>query len=132
MRALLLAAAVLCTMAAPAAATEWIYCSDATGQVEIGMLANFGLFSFSRGTLRVGSDFWSTQPDAEQEPAKSMSGLESYADDHQLYVKFSDDQMSAVLADLRVVIVTEADVTAQGGVLDVPGKGVWVVSCEGP
>ena len=132
MRALLLGAVAFCAMAAPAAATEWIYCGDAAGHVQIGVLANFGLFSFSRGTLRVGSENWSTQPEAEPEPAKPMLALESFADANQLYVKFADEQMETILADLRVVIVTEGDEYVQGGVLDVPGKGAWVVTCEGP
>jgi hypothetical protein len=131
MRALLLAAGAVCAMAVPAAATEWITCGDPAGHVQIGLLASHGgPFTYQRGTLRVGDENWSTWPDVE--PGISIMGLESYADDNQLYVKFADDQATAIIADLRVFIVTEGDDTVKGGVLDVPGKGAWVVACEGP
>lgn len=91
MRALLLAAGAMCALAAPAMATEWIYCRDATDYAEIGVLASLGgPFSYSRGTLRVGTENWSMMPDVE--PGTAIMGLDSYADDNQLYVKFADDQ----------------------------------------
>jgi hypothetical protein len=131
MRALLLAAGAMCALAAPAMATEWIYCSDATDYAQIGVLASLGgPFGYSRGTLRVGNENWSMMPDVE--PGTAIMGLDSYADDNQLYVKFADDQMNTIIADLRVFIATEGDETVKGGVLDVPGKGAWVVTCEGP
>jgi hypothetical protein len=39
---------------------------------------------------------------------------------------------NAVLAELSVFVVSNESGEAKGGVVSVPGKGVWAVSCEGP
>ncbi len=129
MRSLILAASLLLTT--PALATEWIICSDADEQVSIGLLAGgLDFHNFGRATLQVGDEAWATQP--EVEPGTPMMIVESYADDRQLYVKLADDNAERVIADLRVFIADEGTELAKGGVLLVPGKGAWVVSCEGP
>ena len=43
-----------------------------------------------------------------------------------------DENHETVLAQLRVVVMETEDDIVKGGVMSVPGKGLYVVGCEGP
>jgi hypothetical protein len=131
MRQTILAAAGVLALSAPAMATEWIYCGDAADEVQIGLLAgHFQFLDISRANLRVGEEQWSTNPDLE--PGTPISIGQHYGGDNQLLVDLTDINSEEVLAELRVFTADEGDYYVQGGILRVPGRGAWVVSCEGP
>jgi hypothetical protein len=129
-RALLVAATLLAT-AAPAAATEWIHCGDAEETVSIGVLAGFFDFlNISAATLRVGTDEWSSSP--TYGPGEPVGMAQGFDDGGQLLIDLSDGDNNEILAELRVFKAEEGTEYVQAGVLRVPGRGVWIVSCEGP
>jgi hypothetical protein len=129
-RALLVAAALVAT-AAPAAATEWIYCGDATKTVSIGVLAGFFEFlNVSAVTFRVGSDEWSSSE--TYGPGAPVSMAAGFDDEEQLLIDLTDGDNNEIIAELRVFKASEGTEYVQGGVLRVPGRGVWIVTCEGP
>jgi hypothetical protein len=131
MKQTILAAAAVLALSAPAMATEWIYCGDAADEVQIGLLAgHFQFLDISRANLRVGEEQWSTNPDLE--PGTPISTGQHYGGDNQLLVDLTDVNSEEVLAELRVFTADEGDYYVQGGILRVPGRGAWVVSCEGP
>ena len=118
-------------MSLPAAATEWIDCSDAADEVQIGVLAGgLDFAQFSRAHLRVGDTWWSTDPTVE--PGTPLAIADSFFNDKELFVTLTDADHDAILAELRVFVVSNESGDAKGGVVSVPGKGVWAVSCEGP
>lgn len=124
-------ALMIAAMSTQASATEWIECSDAAGEVQIGVLAGGVDFAeFSRAHLTVGDDSWSTDPALE--PGTPLTIADSFFDWKQLFVTLTDADRDAVLAELRVFVVSNESGEAKGGVVSVPSKGVWSVTCEGP
>lgn len=131
MRQSILALAAVIVLSAPAAATEWIYCGDTTGEVQIGLLAgHFQFLEVNRANFSVGDEQWSTNP--ELEPGKPIAIGQHYSGDNQLLIDLTDVNAEETMAELRIFTADEGEDYVQGGVLRVPGYGAWVVSCEGP
>lgn len=128
----LVAAVTVLAMSAPAMATEWIDCSDANGEVQLGVLAGgLDFAQFSRAHLKIGDDWWSTDPSLEP-GSKALAIAESYFDWKLLSVSVADENLETILAEIQVIIASNDAGEAKGGVMLVPGKGAWVVSCDGP
>jgi hypothetical protein len=128
----LLAALALVALAAPAQATEWLYCSDAAGEAEIGILLGHHTVLVPVGvTLRgPGPVNWSSNPAyGEGEP---ISIGQAFGDDDMVLVDLLDGDVNLPVASLRVFRALEGKVFAQGGTLTIVGLGAWAVSCEGP
>ncbi len=124
-------AAVLIGLTSATQATEWIECADATGEARLGVLAGgLDFAQFSRTHLSVGVESWSTDPSLE--PGTPLTIADSFFGATELHVTLTDNDRNAVLAELRAFVVSNEHGDAKGGVLTVPGKGVWAVSCEGP
>jgi hypothetical protein len=118
-------------LATPAQATEWIDCGDAANEVNLGFLLGGLDFSQVSGThLRIGDDWWSDRPSLE--PGKPLAIGDFFFDWKLLKATVVDENRENVLAELHVVLTSSETFDAKGGVLTVPGKGAWVVSCEGP
>ena len=131
MRRLFLTAALLAMGARPPPRPEWIICGNAEGTVSIGVLAgSFEFLNISAATLDIGDERWSSgEPYGPGEPVRVA---QAYRGDNQLVVDLSDDNAEVILAELRVYIAGEGADYVQGGVLRSPGRGAWVVGCEGP
>lgn len=126
----LAAAAMLFGMNA-ANATEWIHCSDATDHAQIGVLLGGDDFTNPITTnMRVGEQWWST--DLATDPSASPLLLGDYSFDWKDLHLTVTDEANVMLAEMRVVILESVDDIAKGGVLHVPGHGVWPVACVGP
>ena len=129
MRALILAASLLLTT--PAFATEWIFCGNADDTASVGVLVgSFDFINISAVTMRVGETNW-----ASSETYGSGDAIwpaDAFIGDDQIIIDFTDDQRNETLAELRVYTAYEGDDYVQGGVLRVPGRGAWAVTCEGP
>jgi hypothetical protein len=124
-------AVMMLGMTAAAHATEWIECADPAGEAQIGLLAGgLDFAQFSRAHLLVGSESWSTDPTLE--PGTPLAIGDSFMSGTEFYATLTDADRNDVLAELRVFVVSNESGDAKGGVLTVPGKGVWAVSCEGP
>ena len=131
MRLLRYAAAALALMAAPASATEWIYCGTDDGSVSVGVLAGaFEFLNISAATMSIGDESWASSE--VYGPGATILVGQAYQSDNQIIIDISDDNAEAVLGELRVYTAEEGTDYVQGGVFRAPGRGVWVVSCEGP
>jgi hypothetical protein len=127
----LMAAITIAAMSTPSLATEWIDCSDANEEVQLGVLAGgLDFAQFSRAHLRIGNEWWSTDPSIE--PGKPMAIAESYFDWKLMSVSVADDNHETILAQLHVILASNDEGEAKGGVMLIPGKGAWAVSCDGP
>lgn len=112
-------------------ATEWMYCSDAADEVQLGFLLGGLDFTQTSGTtLRVGEEDWSDSP--AYGPGKPLALGDFFFDWKMLHASVVDENHETILAHLRVVLAESDGDDAKGGVLTVPGKGVWAVECEGP
>jgi hypothetical protein len=129
MKPVLLAAA-LCLAASPAAATEWIYCSDTTSTVTVGLLLGAtDVLSVSGIILSHDDNVWASA--AAYGPGEPISLGQGFTDARHLSVDLMDGDF-ALLAELRLVKADEGTDFVQAGTLRLPGRGVWAVSCEGP
>lgn len=127
----LAAAAMLAAVAMPASATEWIICSNADDTASIGVLAGgLDFAQFSRATLSAGGKDWATHPDLE--PGEPLLIAQSFWNGTELLIDLADTNSETILAELRAYTISSEDGDAKGGVLSIPGHGVWAVTCEGP
>jgi hypothetical protein len=130
MKPALLAAGVA-LLASPAAATEWIYCGDATNTVTIGLLmGHLDVLNVSGIILSHGDRVWASS--ASYGPGEEVGLGQGFEDNNVLYVDLMDKDF-VLLAELRLLQATEGDMPiVYGGTLRLPGQGAWAVSCEGP
>jgi hypothetical protein len=125
----LLAAAVVLAMATPAGATEWIACSGDSDAVQANILVSMmDVLSISSANVEAGGKKWAVG--AEGDAAIRIG--QAFEDSDTIHVDFTDEQVSTVIAQLRLFKATEGDLDATGGILRVPGVGAWAVSCSGP
>ena len=125
-------AAMLLGMSTTTYATEWMDCSDPTDHVQMGvLLGGIDFAEQSRTHLRVGEEWWSTDPTVEP-GAKPINVVDYFFDWKEFSISVADVDYMAILAEMRLLITTSDDGDAKGGVLSIPGKGVWAVTCEGP
>jgi hypothetical protein len=129
MRSLIFAASLL--MTTPALSTEWIYCDNADDTVSVGVLVgSFEFVNILGTTMRVGDENWSSAE--AYGPGTPIATAQAFIGDNQIVIDFADADYVETLAELRVYTADEGEDYVQGGVLRVPGRGAWVVSCEGP
>ena len=125
-----LLAAGLALLASPAAATEWVYCNDATSTVTVGLLlGQMDVIAVSAIILSNGDRVWASS--AAYGPGEEVSLGQGFEDNNVLYVDLMDKDFG-LLAQLRLMQVQEGDgPLIYGGTLRMPGQGAWAVSCEG-
>ncbi|MEO6012409.1 MAG: hypothetical protein ABIQ30_02345 [Devosia sp.] len=129
MRALIVAASLL--IATPSLATEWIYCTSADETASVGLLVGGADFaSVVAITLNAGDSAWASSE--TYGPGQPIAVEQAYIGDNQIIVDLSDLDRNQLIAELRAYTASEGNDYVQGGVLRVPGKGAWAVSCEGP
>lgn len=129
MRFIILAASLL--LATPSFATEWIYCDNADDTVSVGVLVGgFDFVNITATTMSIGDEHWSS---AEvYGPGDPIAPAQAFIGGDQIIIDFTDDENAETLAQLRVYTADEGEDYVQGGVLRAPGRGAWVVTCEGP
>lgn len=124
-------AVMMLSMTATAQATEWMYCSDPTNEVQVGfLLGGLDFTQVSGTTLRIGEQWWSDRPEVEKGQPLALGDY--FFDWKMLNATVVDENHETVLAQLRVVVMETEDDIVKGGVMSVPGKGLYVVGCEGP
>lgn len=127
-----LAVLFLAGLASPAAATEWIHCSDADGEVEIGLLvAHHEVLSPIGATLRGPAlRQWTSDPAYGDGPAITVG--QAFGNDEMMLVDLLDGDFNLSVASLRIFKAEEGTDFVQGGTLVIDGVGAWAVACEGP
>ena len=124
-------AAILCGLASPALATEWVYCEDGNGEASFDWLAGSGLgvIQVAGMTISAWDQVWAT--DAAYGPGEPVQLGQGYEDEKTVLIDAVDPDFGLV-AQLRLTKASEGDSYATGGTLRIPGYGAWAVTCEGP
>lgn len=125
----LVLALALCASATTAQATEWMYCGDQEGTVELGfLLGSVDAFMPAGATMRHDTQHWTTS-EAYGEGAIMTVG-QGFSDKEVLIVDLYDEAVSAAIAELRIWKSEEGDMTVAAGTLRIPGQGAWAVACD--
>lgn len=128
-----LIAAAFALAANPAAATEWMYCSDDTDTVTVGMLMGAADTVAIVGIVLSNADrVWASH--TAYGPGEEVSLGGAFEDATMLLADFMDKDFT-LLARLRLFKADEPDLAmprAVAGTLQMPGQGVWAVACSGP
>lgn len=132
----LVGALVALGLAVPAGATETMSCAaldDSETYVEI----NLGFAAVQSPTwIRVGTGdaFWtSLAADLAEDPAAlAVTIAQSFADTRGLAVDVADDNGNTLLASVRIFRIEEADSIHQYGWLQLHGRSVHPLACDGP
>ena len=125
--ALVLAALSLTLL--PASATEWVYCGDQDGIVDVGfLLGTVPAFMPAAATMRHKTMHWTT--DLAYGDGSIMTVGQGYGDGAMLVVDLYDDAVSNKIAELRLWKAEEGDEIVNAGILHISGQGVWAVTCD--
>src|SRR5690349_2949051 len=90
---------ILFACASPAAATEWINCTDGTDAVSADILVGFlDVLSIAQARVEAGGKTWATDAEGEQ---KIVVG-QAFEGPETLVVDFTDDAVATVVASLRL------------------------------
>jgi hypothetical protein len=119
----------LSATAAPAQATEWMYCGDSDAGVSVGfLLGSVDAFMPSAITMNHGAQTWTSDPVYGQGTPITMG--QGFGDASSLTVDLFDDGLSARIAELRLSRAEEGTDVVLAGTLRIPGQGVWAIACD--
>ncbi|MBL8895526.1 MAG: hypothetical protein JNJ53_13045 [Rhizobiales bacterium] len=124
---LAIAAAFLATATA-ALATETTICSGDGASISMLMGAT-PVVSIAKVDMEAGTKRWSTQ---KEDGVTPISVGQAFETSEILHVDITDDNVSEILAKLRIYKASEGDFYAAGGTLWISGVGAWAVNCSGP
>ena len=132
MRRLAAAGVVLCALASPVAATEWLNCSDRDGAASIDLLLGaMDVAAVVGVTLSSGDDVWASH--VEYGPGEPIAVGQAFETPELLAVDFMDEALANRIAELRLFKAEGADgAPVHGGTLRLVEGGAWAVSCSGP
>jgi hypothetical protein len=125
----LLAAAVVLALATPAGATEWIICNADGDAASAGILIGMvDVLSIAQSYVEAGGKKWASDADGDLQ----IRVGQAFETADSIFVDFTDEGVSSIVASLRLFKASEGDSDAMGGTLKMPGVGAWAVSCTGP
>lgn len=125
------AAALVCGLATPSLATEWVNCAAPDGAASFDYLAGtLEVLSIAGMTITVGEKVWATDP--AYGPGDPVVVGQAFETPEMVLIDAVTPEIDARIAELRLFKATEGDSYAYGGTLRIPGYGAWTVSCSGP
>lgn len=125
------AAALVCGLATPSLATEWVNCAAPDGAASFDYLAGtLEVLSIAGMTITVGEKVWATDP--AYGPGDPVVVGQAFETPEMVLIDAVTPEIDARIAELRLFKATEGDSYAYGGTLRIPGYGAWAVSCSGP
>lgn len=130
MRAILSSLSAMAVLAAatPTWATETTICSGDGASISLLMGAT-PVVSIAKADMEAGTRRWSTQ---KEDGVTTITVGQAFETSEILHVDITDENVSEILAKLRVYKASESDFYAAGGTLWISGVGAWAVSCSGP
>ena len=125
------AAALLCGLATPSLATEWVNCAAPDGAASFDYLAGtLEVLGVVGMTITVGEQVWATDP--AYGPGDPVVVGQAFETPEMVLIDAVTPEIDARVAELRLFKATEGDSYTYGGTLRIPGYGAWAVSCSGP
>jgi hypothetical protein len=121
----------LCGLATPSLATEWVNCSDAAGAASFSYLAGtLEVLSVVAVTASAGERVWAS--DVAYGPGEPIVVGQAFDTGDTILIDAMDGAVNRIVARLRLFRTTEGQDIVLAGTLQIPGEGVWAVSCSGP
>ncbi len=113
----------------PAAATEWMVCSDADNTAQVSLLLGaLDVLTIVGITLSQGESQWASQPVYGEGPVVQVG--QAFADERMILVDLVDENVEAVIASLRVFKAETTDDLVYGGVLKIGEDVAVAVACS--
>jgi hypothetical protein len=122
-----LAALALLLAVAPASASGGLACSGEGAAIEL-MLGRLPVLAVVDARIAVGADNWVTSPHLGE--GTTITVGQAFGDGKTIAVDITDEIVNEIVARLRLFLSDSGDAPVIGGVLEMPGVGAWVVSCE--
>jgi hypothetical protein len=119
---------VLIAAAGPAKATEWLNCSDGDKASFNVLLGNMNVIAVDTVEVEAGGMKWSTRGG----DATLITKGQAFETPDQIYIDVTDDNVNAIVAQLRLFKANEGEDYVSAGTLRVAGVGAWAVTCSGP
>jgi hypothetical protein len=119
---------LLVTAAGPAKATEWLNCSDGDRASINVLLGNMNVIAVDTVEVEAAGRKWSTRGG----DATLITKGQAFETADQIYIDVTDDNVNAIVAQLRLFKASEGDNYVSAGTLRVAGIGAWAVTCSGP
>jgi hypothetical protein len=116
------------SMMTAAQATETTICSGDGASISL-LMGAVPVVSIAKADMEAGTRRWSTQ---KQDGVTTIAVGQAFETSEILHVDITDDNVSEILAKLRIYKASESDFYAAGGTLWISGVGAWAVSCSGP
>jgi len=116
------------SLAGAAQATETTICSGDGASISL-LMGAVPVVSIAKADIEAGTKRWSTQ---KEEGVTTVSVGQAFETSEILHVDITDENVSEILAKLRVYKASESDFYAAGGTLWISGVGAWAVNCSGP
>ena len=91
------------------------------------MLGSLGVGVATDFKVNAGDKNWSTTPGE----GIAISRSQAFETDTMLLADVKTEDLSELVAELRVFRAAEGDDYVYGGTLRIPGVGVWSVDCQG-
>jgi hypothetical protein len=121
----------IAAFAAPAGATGSIECATPDGTVSIDLaIGTLDVLSVQHARIVAGDEVWSTMPESDAQTAIMVG--QQFRDEARTLVDFTDPNVEAVIAQLRLQMASEGRDMAVAGTLRVAGSGAWPLVCVGP
>lgn len=114
--------------AGPAAATGTIACSGPDAAVTLG-IGTLPVLAVISARIEAGGAIWTLEGAGEGTPVVVGQAART---DGWAVVDFTDPNLTAIVAELRLLRATENHDTVEVGTLRLPGRGVHALVCEGP
>lgn len=131
MRKTLPIAVLLAGLSSPAFATEWVNCAAPDGAASFDYLAGtLDVLSVVGMTITAGEQVWATDP--AYGPGDAVIVGQAFETADAVLIDAVTPDITQTIASLRLFKATEGEFVAYGGVLSIPGRGAWSVSCAGP
>jgi hypothetical protein len=125
------AAALVCGLATPSLATEWVNCAAPDGAASFDYLAGtLDVLSVVGMTITAGEKVWATDP--AYGPGDPVVVGQAFETPDMVLIDAVTPEIDGTIAQLRLFKAIEGDSYAYGGTLRIPGYGAWAVSCSGP
>lgn len=123
----LVAGLLMAGLAAPASATQNLYCEFSEDVAVNLLMGTLEVASVVRADITAAGKRWSTQT---AEGVTVITIGQAFQTSSELRVDFTDKDVNEIVARLRLFQAADDTSVAQAGTLKIEGEGVWPVICS--
>ncbi|TKT79307.1 hypothetical protein [Aquamicrobium sp. LC103] len=128
MKRIFAAASILLACAGQASATASIGCAAADDRASFDLtIGNVPVLAVVGAEIDAAGETWSLAGNE-----RSIRVGQAFETPGEMRIDFTDANVEAVVAEIRLFKAAEGDDAAMAGTLKIAGKGAWAVTCVGP